>query len=47
LYKVKCLNHTRIEDNPNASLAIHNESQPGYVAVVTIPNLVGGTTPMC
>jgi len=41
LYKVKCLNHTRIEDNPNASLAIHNESHPGYVAVVTIPNLVG------
>jgi hypothetical protein len=41
LYKVKCLNHTRIEDNPDASLAIHNESQPGYVAVVTIPNLVG------
>jgi hypothetical protein len=41
LYKVKCLNHTRIEDNPNASLAIHNESQPGYVAVITIPSLVG------
>jgi hypothetical protein len=36
---VKCLNHTRIEDNPNASLAIHNENAPGHVALIAIPTL--------
>lgn len=40
VYKVKCLSHTRIEDNPDASLAIHNENAPGHVALIAIPSLV-------
>jgi len=41
IHRVKCLHHTRIEDNPDASLAIHNENAPGYVSVITLPNLEG------
>lgn len=41
VYKVKCLNHTRIEDNPVASLSIYNENAPGHVAVIAIPSLIG------
>lgn len=33
IYKVKCLNHTRIEDG------IYNETSPGYVSIITIPSL--------
>jgi hypothetical protein len=40
VYKVKCLNHTRIEDNPDASLAIYNENAPGHVALIAVPNLI-------
>lgn len=32
IYKVKCLNHTQIEDN------IYNEVKPGYVSIITIPS---------
>lgn len=39
IFKVKCLNHTRIEDHPDSSLAIHNENAPGHVALITIPTL--------
>ncbi len=42
LYKVKCLNHTRIEDNPDASLAIYSENSPGHVSLVAIPRLLPG-----
>ncbi len=35
LYKVKCLNHSRLEGGSNREIA------PGSVTVVTIPNLVG------
>lgn len=35
LYKVKCLNHTRLESTRDL------ETAPGSVTVVTIPNLVG------
>ena len=33
IYKVKCLNHTRIEDG------IYHEVRPGYVSIITIPSL--------
>jgi hypothetical protein len=33
IYKVKCLNHTQIDDG------IYNEVRPGYVSVITIPSL--------
>lgn len=42
LYKVKCLNHTQIEDHPDQALAIYSEMQPGHVAVVTIPKVEPG-----
>ena len=32
IYKVKCLNHTQIEDG------IYHEVKPGYVSVITIPS---------
>ena len=32
IYKVKCLNHTQIEDG------IYNEVKPGYVSIITIPS---------
>ena len=34
IYKVKCLNHTQIEDG------IYNEVKPGYVSIITIPSLL-------
>lgn len=40
LHKVKCLNHTQIEDNPDATKSIYNETRPGYVAIITIPNMI-------
>ncbi|MEP7111485.1 MAG: baseplate J/gp47 family protein, partial [Ferruginibacter sp.] len=33
IYKVKCLNHTQIEDG------IYNEVKPGFVSIITIPSL--------
>ena len=33
IYKVKCLNHTQVEDG------IYNEVRPGYVSIITIPSL--------
>jgi hypothetical protein len=33
IYKVKCLNHTQIEDG------VYNEVKPGYVSIITIPSL--------
>ncbi len=32
IYKVKCLNHTQIEDG------VYNEVKPGYVSIITIPS---------
>ncbi len=32
IYRVKCLNHTQIEDG------IYNEVRPGYVSIITIPS---------
>jgi Baseplate J-like protein len=34
IYKVKCLNHTQIEDG------IYHEVRPGYVSIITIPSQV-------
>ncbi|MEO6548947.1 MAG: baseplate J/gp47 family protein [Ferruginibacter sp.] len=33
IYKVKCLNHTQIEDGK------YNEVKPGYVSIITIPSI--------
>jgi len=33
IYKVKCLNHTQIDDG------IYHEVRPGYVSIITIPSL--------
>jgi hypothetical protein len=33
IYKVKCLNHTQVDDG------IYNEVRPGYVSIITIPAL--------
>ncbi len=41
IHRIKCLHHTRIEDNPDENLAIHNENAPGYVSVIALPNLAG------
>jgi len=40
IYKVKCLNHTKIEDKPGTTEKFYNENQPGYVTIITIPSLV-------
>lgn len=34
IYKVKCLNHTQIEDG------IYHEVKPGYVSIITIPSQI-------
>ncbi len=34
IYKVKCLNHTQVDDG------IYNEVKPGYVSIITIPSLI-------
>lgn len=33
IYKVKCLNHTHVDDG------VYNEVKPGYVSIITIPSL--------
>ncbi|THU40590.1 hypothetical protein FAM09_00295 [Niastella caeni] len=38
IYKAKCLNHTRTE-NPETGDPEYNEVAPGYVTVITIPDL--------
>src|SRR5690606_8528640 len=37
-YKVKCLNHTQIEDG------VYHEVRPGYVSIITIPSQVNQNT---
>ncbi len=39
IYKVKCLNHTKIEGSLSEGDLVYNEVAPGHVAVITIPNL--------
>ena len=39
IYKVKCLNHTRIGGSLSEGNLIYNEIAPGHVSVITIPNL--------
>ena len=38
IYKVKCLNHTQIEDG------VYHEVRPGYVSIITIPSQVNQNT---
>jgi hypothetical protein len=40
IYKVKCLNHTRVEDIELESEKFYSENQPGYVTIITVPSLV-------
>lgn len=39
IYKVKCLNHTKIEGSLSGGDLVYNEVAPGHIAVITIPNL--------
>jgi hypothetical protein len=39
IYKVKCLNHTKLVENPQTDEMEYNEVAPGYVTVITIPDL--------
>ncbi|MBR9997738.1 MAG: hypothetical protein KFF73_02150 [Cyclobacteriaceae bacterium] len=39
IYKVKCLNHTKITGSLSEGNLIYNEIAPGYVSVITIPSL--------
>ena len=40
IYKVKCLSHTKLVPDPDDPAAmLYSELAPGYVTVVTIPNL--------
>ena len=39
IYKAKCLNHTKLIENETTGEMEYNEVAPGYVTVITIPNL--------
>jgi hypothetical protein len=39
IYKAKCLNHTKLEENELTGEMEYNEVAPGYVTVITIPAL--------
>ncbi len=39
IYKAKCLNHTKLIENETSGEMEYNEVAPGYVTVITIPNL--------
>jgi hypothetical protein len=39
IYKVKCLNHTKLVEDPVTHEMEYNEVAPGYVTVITIPDL--------
>jgi hypothetical protein len=39
IYKAKCLNHTKLVENPVTHEMEYNEVAPGYVTVITIPDL--------
>lgn len=39
IYKVKCLNHTKIAGSLTEGNLVYNEVAPGYVTLITIPNL--------
>jgi hypothetical protein len=39
IYRVKCLNHTRISGSADDGTLLYNEVAPGYVTVITIPQL--------
>jgi hypothetical protein len=39
IYKVKCLNHTKISGSISEGDLVYNEVAPGHVSIITIPNL--------
>jgi hypothetical protein len=39
IYRVKCLNHTRIRGSADDGTLVYNEVAPGHVTVITIPQL--------
>ncbi len=39
IYKVKCLNHTRISGSATEGTLEYNEVAPGYVTIITVPDL--------
>lgn len=39
IYKAKCLNHTKLVENPITHQMEYNEVAPGYVTIITIPDL--------
>jgi hypothetical protein len=39
IYRVKCLNHTRISGSADDGTLVYNEVAPGYVTIITIPQL--------
>ncbi|WP_166204731.1 baseplate J/gp47 family protein [Pelagihabitans pacificus] len=39
IYKVKCLNHTKITGSLSEGTLVYNEVAPGHVSVITIPDL--------
>jgi len=39
IYRVKCLNHTKFEKNETSGKVEYNEAAPGYVTIITVPNL--------
>lgn len=39
IYRVKCLHHTRISGSADDGTLVYNEVAPGYVTVITIPQL--------
>ena len=39
MYKVKCLNHTKITGSLAEGDLVYNEVAPGHISVITIPNL--------
>jgi len=39
IYKAKCLNHTKLVENTTTHQMEYNEVAPGYVTIITIPDL--------
>ncbi len=39
IYKVKCLNHTKISGSVDENNLVYNEIAPGFVSIITIPDL--------
>lgn len=40
IHKAKCLNHTKYKSGATPGVIEYNEMKPGYVTIITVPNLV-------